>query len=187
MLRPGLRLPATVAGHDLVKQESSGAIGGRTHSRAGGRARARTKVAALAAIVGALALIAAGCGGGSTTTTAATATPASATPAANTTTTTAASTSESGLSGKWNGQYSGAYNGTFVLHWQQSGSSLGGKITISSPPSTLDVNGALHGDAITFGTVGSLAITYTGTVTSSSMSGKYSTPGGGGSWSASKG
>jgi hypothetical protein len=107
-------------------------------------------------------------------------------PAAATSTTTTASSAESSLSGQWKGQYGGAYNGTFVLHWQQSGSSLNGKITISSPLATLGVNGTLHGSSITFGTVGSLAITYTGTVSGESMSGTYRTPGGGGNWSASK-
>ncbi len=170
MLGPGQRLTAIVARDGLTKQV---------------RTRVRTRAAALAGILAAGALMAAGCGGGSSATT--TSTPASTTPATTATTTTAASTAESGLSGQWNGQYSGAYNGTFVLHWQQSGSSLSGKITISSPSSTLDVNGTLHGSAITFGTVGSLAITYTGTVSGSSMSGSYSTPGGGGTWSASKG
>ena len=38
-----------------------------------------------------------------------------------------------------------------------------------------------------FGTVGSVAITYTGTVSGSSMSGSYNAPGGGGPWSANKG
>ncbi len=134
----------------------------------------------------ALALLAGGCGGSSSTTTTS-ATTASTAAATTTTTSTAAASSESGLSGQWKGQYNGAYNGTFVLNWQQSGSSLTGKITISAPLSTLKVNGTLHGSSITFGTVGSLAITYTGTVSGTSMSGSYSTPGGGGSWSATKG
>jgi hypothetical protein len=143
------------------------------------------RAAALGGVLAALAWMAAGCGGSSsaTTTTQAAASTAPATAVAATTT---ASATESGLSGQWKGQYGGAYNGTFVLRWVQSGSSLSGKITISAPPSTLDVNGTLHGSAITFGTVGSLAITYTGTVSGNSMSGTYHTPGGGGSWSASK-
>jgi hypothetical protein len=188
MLREGVRLPASVAGDELRKQGRSGATGGRGHSRGGSRTRASTKAAGLG-VVAALALIAAGCGSSSSNT-ATTGATASGTPAATAiATTTAASTapaSESGLSGQWKGQYGGAYNGTFVLHWQQSGSSLSGKITISAPASTLDVNGTLHGSSITFGTVGSLAITYTGTVSGSSMSGSYHTPGGGGGWSASK-
>ena len=137
----------------------------------------------------ALAVLASGCGSSSSnTTTAATTASSPAATAATTAATNSAApaSSQSGLSGKWNGQYSGAYNGTFVLDWQQSGSTLSGEITLSAPQSTLGIHGALHGSAITFGTVGSVAITYTGTVSGSSMSGKYSTPGGGGSWSATK-
>ncbi len=185
MLREGQRATATVAEGDLEQATS----GEGSRSGRGIRTRAGARAAALAAIA-ALGLAAAGCGGSSTTTTTTSTAAASApAPATSTTTTTtaAAPASESGLSGRWNGQYGGAYNGTFVLNWQQSGSSLSGKITISSPESTLDVNGTLHGSSITFGTVGSLAITYTGTVSGSSMSGTYHTPGGGGSWSASKG
>ncbi len=139
----------------------------------------------LVALLWALALLAAGCGSSSSETTS-TATTAPAAAGTGTTAATTAASSENGLSGKWKGQYSGGYKGTFILNWQQSGSSLAGKITISSPLSTLKVNGTLHGSSITFGTVGSLAITYTGTVSGSSMSGSYHTPGGSGSWSASK-
>jgi hypothetical protein len=148
---------------------------------------ARPRWASLAGglLLSALALPLAGCGSSSNSTSS-TATTTSAPAASAPATTTAKTTSESDLSGQWKGQYTGAYNGTFVLNWQQSASSLSGKITISAPLSTLKVNGTLHGSAITFGTVGSLAITYTGTVSGSSMSGKFSTPGGGGSWSATK-
>jgi hypothetical protein len=91
------------------------------------------------------------------------------------------------LSGKWSGQYGGSYQGTFNLNWQQTGASLAGTIAISSPPQTLSLNGTLNGTTITFGTVGSLAITYTGTASASSMSGTYSVGGqNAGSWSASK-
>ncbi len=91
----------------------------------------------------------------------------------------------SGLSGTWSGQYSGAYQGTFILIWQQSGSDLSGTINLSTD-GTPSVNGTVSGSSIRFGTVGSSAITYTGTVSGNSMSGSYQTPGGGGSWSASK-
>jgi hypothetical protein len=43
----------------------------------------------------------------------------------------------------------------------------------------------VHGGAITFGAVGAGA-KYTGSVSGSSMSGTYSSPKGGGSWSAHK-
>lgn len=90
------------------------------------------------------------------------------------------------MTGTWSGQYGGAFGGTFVLRWTQSGSVLSGTIRLSSPSTTLSVRGKLHGAAITFGTVGGAAITYNGTVSGKSMSGRYSTPSGGGSWSAAK-
>ena len=96
----------------------------------------------------------------------------------------------SALSGRWSGQYSGSYDGTFKLRWHQSGSALHGTITISNPLSTLPINGTVTGNSIKFGTVGSTAITYTGTVSGTTMSGTYQVHGGaasaGGPWSASK-
>jgi hypothetical protein len=98
--------------------------------------------------------------------------------------------STSALSGKWSGNYSGSYNGTFKLNWHQSGSHLHGTITISNPQSTLPINGTVNGSAISFGTVGSMAITYTGSVSGNSMSGSYKVAAAngstGGPWSASK-
>ncbi len=91
------------------------------------------------------------------------------------------------LSGSWSGQYSGAFVGTFKLSWQQTGSSLNGTITLSDPPQTLSLNGTVSGSKISFGTVGSEAITYSGSVSGNSMSGSYQVGGKpGGSWSASK-
>jgi ABC-type phosphate transport system substrate-binding protein len=92
------------------------------------------------------------------------------------------------LSGAWHGQYGGSYQGTFVIHWRQSGSKLGGRIHISNPASSLPIHGSLVGGSIQFGTVGSYAITYSGTVSGGSMSGSYKVGNaGGGNWSASKG
>ena len=94
------------------------------------------------------------------------------------------------LSGRWSGNYSGSFNGTFTVRWHQSGSHLHGTIHLSNPDNTMPINGTVHGNAISFGTVGSTAITYSGTVSGSSMSGTYQvhttsgTPGG--PWSASK-
>ncbi len=83
--------------------------------------------------------------------------------------------------------YSGAYQGTFTLTWRQSGSRLSGKITISNPVSTLNIHGTVNGGAIQFGTVGGVGITYSGTVTSNSMSGTYKVgSSSGGPWNASK-
>jgi hypothetical protein len=90
------------------------------------------------------------------------------------------------LSGAWSGKYSGAYHGTFTLHWTQSGSKLSGTIKLSTQRSKLSLKGSVRGSTIRFGTVGSAAITYSGSVSGKSMSGRYQTPGGGGPWSAHK-
>jgi hypothetical protein len=94
------------------------------------------------------------------------------------------------LSGKWSGRYSGAYNGTFTVRWHQSGSHLHGTIHISNPGDTLPINGIVRGNAIRFGTLGSMAITYNGTVSGNSMSGSYkvhsASGASGGPWSASR-
>lgn len=101
-----------------------------------------------------------------------------------------AAAADSGLSGRWSGQYGGAYHGTFKLHWHQSGARLSGAITISNPGQTMSIHGKEVGGSIQFGTVGSLAITYSGSVSGNSMSGNYQVNGGGnssgGPWSASK-
>jgi hypothetical protein len=139
----------------------------------------------LAAVV----VMASGCGSSSKTTTTAKPKTHAATHASTSTTHASTSTAKKaggGLSGKWSGQYSGAYQGTFHLSWQQSGSNLGGTITLSAPPHTLGLHGTVNGNAIRFGTVGSVAITYSGTVSGNSMSGTYHTPNGGGPWSANK-
>ncbi|HET6210385.1 MAG TPA: hypothetical protein VFD94_08380 [Jatrophihabitans sp.] len=97
--------------------------------------------------------------------------------------TTAAAT---GLSGSWSGQYSGAFTGTFTLTWTQTGSTLAGTITLSTS-GTVPLNGTVSGSHISFGTVGSAAITYSGTVSGNSMSGSYQINGAaGGPWSATK-
>jgi hypothetical protein len=90
------------------------------------------------------------------------------------------------LSGTWSGKYGGTYHGTFTLHWKQAGSQLSGTIQLSNPSSRPSIKGTVHGNTIRFGTVGSAAITYSGSVSGDSMSGSYQTPGGGGSWSAHK-
>ncbi len=69
----------------------------------------------------------------------------------------------SGLSGKWRGQYSGAYQGHFLLRWHQSGSRLIGTIALSTPArGTVPIHGTVQGSTIKFGTVGSEDITYSG-------------------------
>jgi hypothetical protein len=141
------------------------------------------------AIAATLAVTACGSGSGSGSTTTQSAPPTSAQTTTSTAastppaTTTASSSQDSGLSGKWSGQYSGTYSGTFTLDWQQSGSKLSGTIVLK-PGGTQSVNGTVDGTSIKFGTVGGPGITYTGSVSGSSMSGSYQTPNGGGSWSA---
>lgn len=148
----------------------------------------RSHVLLLPAVLAVMAVTAVGCGGSSnssnSTSAAAGTTTAAATTAATPTST--ASTAGGDLTGSWSGQYSGAYSGTFELNWQQSGSTLTGTIKLSNPGSTEDINGTVNGSAIKFGTVGGPGITYTGSVSGSSMSGSYQTPGGGGPWSANK-
>ena len=93
------------------------------------------------------------------------------------------------LSGTWHGTYSGGFSGTFVVRWTQGATRLHGTIALSNPARTMPLNGKVTGSKIAFGTVGSTAITYTGSVSSSdtSMSGNYEVgnqPAG--TWSATK-
>jgi hypothetical protein len=91
------------------------------------------------------------------------------------------------LSGSWSGTYGGGYSGTFKLTWEQSAGKLTGTIVISDPATTAQLDGTLKGTTITFGTVGGLAVTYTGTASTAGMSGTYSVGGkAAGTWSATK-
>ncbi len=96
------------------------------------------------------------------------------------------------LSGKWAGSYSGSFSGTFAVSWTQMGQKLSGTIKISAFNSVpTSIHGSVHGNAITFGTVGTEAITYSGSFSGSSMSGTWKIQAGGramgsGSWSASR-
>lgn len=93
------------------------------------------------------------------------------------------------LSGTWNGKYSGAFSGTFVLKWTQASGKLTGTINLSTAPGALPINGTVVGGHIQFGTVGSTAITYTGAVSNGAMSGNYKVAGNAaatGSWTATK-
>jgi hypothetical protein len=89
------------------------------------------------------------------------------------------------LAGTWSGSYSGAFTGTFTLHWKQTGSTLHGSIVLSSPKGTYGINGSVNKGKIKFGVVGAGA-TYTGSWSGRSMSGRYKSPAGSGSWSAHK-
>ncbi|MDQ2959628.1 MAG: hypothetical protein M3R48_01045 [Candidatus Dormibacteraeota bacterium] len=132
----------------------------------------------------------AACGSSTTTTTptptVGTPVIATPTPTVSTPPPTSAAAASVDLSGNWSGQYSGPFNGTFTLTWTQTGTALDGTINLSSPNQALHINGTVTGSSIGFGAVG--VVTYTGTVSGSSMSGSYKdvANGGTGSWSANK-
>jgi hypothetical protein len=90
------------------------------------------------------------------------------------------------LGGTWKGHYGGAVSGHFTIHWKKTGSLLHGTITLSNPQGKYDINGkVLRGGQIKFGAV-SVGAKYKGQVRGTSMSGTWTSPQGGGSWSATK-
>lgn len=102
---------------------------------------------------------------------------------------TSAAAATGGLSGSWSGSYSGSFSGTFSLTWTESGSNLAGTIRISGFGDAPDnIDGAVQGNSIHFGTVHGEEVQYTGTVSGRSMSGTWTLAGnaGHGSWTASK-
>jgi len=143
--------------------------------------RRRTQRARLSTSLGLIALLS-----GLSVTALSAATAAASAAAATTTVRTSAVAVAGGLSGTWSGRYSGADNGTFILTWTQSGKELSGTIKISSPPHKYLVKGTVSGSSIRFGTLGGGSITYTGSVSGSSMSGTYHAPNGNGTWRATK-
>jgi hypothetical protein len=93
---------------------------------------------------------------------------------------------KSRLAGKWTGSYSGAVSGHFTIHWKQTGSQLHGHITLSNPQGKYGIGGSIHKGKIKFGAV-SVGAKYKGKLEGTSMSGTWTSPRGGGSWSATKG
>ncbi|HEY7398411.1 MAG TPA: hypothetical protein VH538_08925 [Gaiellaceae bacterium] len=89
------------------------------------------------------------------------------------------------LAGTWSGSYDGAYSGKFTLVWKQSGTRLGGSITLSNPRGKYGISGSVTRGGIKFGVVG-VGAKYTGKQSGSTMSGHYTSPGGAGTWSAHK-
>lgn len=158
--------------------------------RMNGNLAGRSRGPVIGVLTATLAVALAACSSSSGTGGAGTSAPSSAPTTAPTTKAPSAPKAASPLSGKWSGHYSGSYSGTFTLRWHQSGSHLHGTIHISNPADTLAINGAVNGNAIRFGTVGSTAITYSGAVSGSSMSGTYrvgtASGSSGGPWSATK-
>ena len=157
---------------------------------AAGRLRRLALGMTLTAAVGAAVTACSDAGGAAANHASATpAAPAAAATPAVSTSAPAPAAAPSGLSGKWLGQYSGSYQGTFTLHWRQSGPDLKGTIDISSPAASMPIHGSVSGSKISFGTVGQYGITYSGTVSGNSMSGTYQVKDGRGStgnWSAAR-
>lgn len=155
----------------------------------------RARPLAIAALAAALAVALGACSGSTggsgsnASATARTSAPAAASAPASSAKASSAPAASS-LAGTWSGHYSGAFNGTFRLTWRQSGTHLRGTIHISDPDQSMPINGIVKGSAIRFGTVGSTAITYSGTISGSSMSGTYQvhSPNGavGGPWNAAR-
>jgi hypothetical protein len=171
-------MTGTTATSTSVKRRPDGGSHERRH-RPGARILLWTSLALVV-------MAAAACSSNSSTTTQSSPTiPAAGSPSA------AASSpggSASPLTGRWTGQYSGTFNGTFNLTWRQSSSTLTGVIHLN-PGGISHINGTVSGGSIRFGTVGSTAITYTGSVSGNSMSGTWKVhagPGGNGTWSATK-
>jgi hypothetical protein len=89
------------------------------------------------------------------------------------------------LAGTWKGHYGGAVSGHFTIHWKKTGSQLHGHITLSNPQGTYGISGSVRDGKIKFGAV-SVGAKYKGKVRGTSMSGTWTSPQGGGSWSATK-
>lgn len=89
------------------------------------------------------------------------------------------------FAGKWTGHYGGAVSGHFTIHWKKTGSRLHGNITLSRPQGTYGISGSVSHGKIKFGAV-SVGAKYKGKVRGTSMSGTWTSPQGGGSWSATK-
>src|SRR5207248_353203 len=101
------------------------------HGNAG--SRPRLVIGMTATAVMAMTLAACSSSGNNTPQVTATQSAKANSPAAAAATAPAQAAADAGLSGKWRGQYSGAYQGHFVLRWHQSGSRLSGTITLSAP------------------------------------------------------
>jgi hypothetical protein len=98
----------------------------------------------------------------------------------------AATPTRSTLPGTWTGSYTGSFSGTFTIRWRLISSRLVGTIHLSNPPGNYGITGAVQrGGGIKFGVV-DVGANYSGSVSGKSMSGKYSSPQGGRSWSAHK-
>jgi len=89
------------------------------------------------------------------------------------------------IAGKWRGHYGGAVSGHFTLQWRKTGSQLRGSITLSRPQGEYNISGSVRDGKIKVVAV-SVGAKYKGRVRGTSMSGTWTSPQGGGSWSAHK-
>ena len=89
-----------------------------------------------------------------------------------------------GLAGKWKGHYGGAFTGHFTS-LEEDRLAAAGSITLSNPQGKYDISGSVRNGKIKFGAV-SVGAKYKGKVRGTSMSGTWTSPQGGGSWSAHK-
>jgi hypothetical protein len=90
------------------------------------------------------------------------------------------------LGGKWKGHYSGAVSGHFTIHWKQTGTTLHGTIKLSTPSGKYAIDGGVRGKKIKFGAL-TVGARYKGVLHGTrKMSGTWSSPTGGGRWSARK-
>jgi hypothetical protein len=87
------------------------------------------------------------------------------------------------LSGTWAGECTGPFNGFCSLTLMQTANTLHVTFMLSSPPDNLHTSGKLTGSTISFGAVG--VVTFTGTLSGSTLSGSYTDIANGisGSWS----
>jgi hypothetical protein len=139
------RLAARTRTHDDIGMEG---MTMQLHGSAG--RRPRRLVLGMTATA-ALAMTLAACSGSGSSTAQVTATQSAKakSAAAPATSAPAQAAAASGLSGKWRGQYSGAYQGHFLLRWHQSGSRLTGTIALSAPArGTVPIHGTVQHDQI---------------------------------------
>jgi hypothetical protein len=94
---------------------------------------------------------------------------------------------KSKLAGKWTGSYSGAVSGHFTIHWTQTKRRLSGTIKLSNPSGKYAIDGSIQPHKkLKFGAV-TVGAKYKGVWNGSTgMSGTWTSPQGGGSWSATK-
>ena len=91
------------------------------------------------------------------------------------------------LSGTWGGlNTAGPLNSFMTLTLTQTGKALDGTVAMQSPPENVHISGGVSGNAVSFGAAG--VISFTGTLSGSTLSGSYTSIANGkassGSWTA---